>query len=131
MIQLHTAGAGYIKENLLLHDNFGLPSPTALGLPQNASLLGTFTVLRGQGHTEGHAPLHSALCPPLPPRSTSPLFSPGMELAAASPLTSSPLTSCLYRLITWVRLSLACRISAGIGMEGRGQAKEVVGPLEK
>lgn len=49
----------------------------------------------------------------------------------ASPLTSSPLTSCLYRLITWVRLSLACRISAGIGMEGRGQAGEVVGPLEK
>lgn len=72
--------------------------------------------------------LHST---PPPPRSTSPLFSPGMELAAASPLTSSPLTSCLYRLITWVRLSLACRISAGIGMEGRGQAKEVVGPLEK
>lgn len=45
-------------------------------------------------------------------------FSPGIELAVASPLTSSPRTSCLYRLITWVRLSLACRISAGTGRRG-------------
>lgn len=52
------------------------------------------------------------------PQSTPALSLPGIELAVASPLTSSPRTSCLYRLITWVRLSLACRISAGIGRTG-------------
>lgn len=46
----------------------------------------------------------------------------------ASPLTSSPRTSCLYRLITWVRLSLACRISAATGRRGETRLKEGGGP---
>lgn len=58
--------------------------------------------------------------PPAPPA----VSSPGMEPAAASPLTSSPLTSCLYRLMTWVRLSLACRISAGRGRRGDTRLRE-------
>lgn len=45
----------------------------------------------------------------------------------ASPLTSSPRTSCLYRLMTWVRLSLACRISAGTGRRGGAGLKDCGG----
>lgn len=39
----------------------------------------------------------------------------GGRVVMSSADTSSPFTSCLYRLMTWVRLSLACKISAGNG----------------
>lgn len=38
---------------------------------------------------------------------------PGCCVVVSSADTSSPFTSCLYRLMTWVRLSLASKIFAG------------------
>lgn len=98
MTQPHTSGSRFLRGSvsLLFHD------PECL-----CTLLGIFTVT-----------LNAMLPHTRASQSTPALSLPGMELAVASPLTSSPRTSCLYRLITWVRLSLACRISAGTGRRG-------------
>lgn len=96
------ANLGSLLHSFRLHTMPQLPSRDLHGL-------------KGPGSAGGHATLH----PGGPPQSTPALFLPGMEPAVASPLSSSPRTSCLYRLITWVRLSLACRISAGTGRRER------------
>lgn len=89
--------------------------------------------LKGSGSRPPTLNQHSTLdrvpgwCAPDAPSSPA-TCSPGMEAAVASPLTSSPRTSCLYRLITWVRLSLACRISAATGRRGETRLKEGGGP---
>lgn len=108
------------------HPDPSLPQLRAWHRLLLSSLSGGLHHLKGPALRSEHRPGLSV--PPLAwwvPK--APVTSPGMELAAASPLTSSPRTSCLYRLITWVRLSLACRISAGMGRRGEASVKECGG----